>query len=74
MDSKTIALLTPEGFDERFWDNASKYKTYKKADEKLEDEYKTYFGKRKYSDYNSFRVCRDRRIKKGNNVTQRIIL
>lgn len=71
MDSKIIALLTPEGFDERFWDNASKYKTYKKAYEKLEDEYKTYFGKRKYSDYNSYRVCRDRRIKKGNIVTHR---
>jgi hypothetical protein len=33
-----------------------------------------YFGKRKYSDYNSYRVCRDRRIKKSNIVTHRRII
>lgn len=63
MDIKILTLLTPSGFDERFWDNAAQCKTYKLAYEKLEEEYETYFGRRKYSDYNSFRNCRDRRIK-----------
>ena len=65
MDSKIIALLTPDGFDERFWDNAAQSKTYKIAYEKVEQEYESYFGKRKYSDYNSYRNCRDKRIKKN---------
>ncbi len=65
MDIKIISLLSPEGFDERFWDLASQTKTYKEAYEKLEQEYEEYFSKRKYSDYNSYRNCRDRRLKKA---------
>lgn len=67
MDNKILALLTPDGFDERFWDEASKTKTYKKAYEILENEYQSYFKKRRYSDYNSFRNCRDKRLKKKAN-------
>ena len=66
MDIKIIALLTPEGFDERFWEVASETKTYKEAYELVEKEYQENFRQRKYSDYNSFRNCRDRRLKKGN--------
>ena len=65
MDIKIISLLSPEGFDERFWDLASQTKTYKEAYDKLEQEYEEYFSKRKYSDYNSYRNCRDRRLKKA---------
>ena len=66
MDIKIIALLTPEGFDERFWEVASETKTYKEAYELVEKEYEENFRQRKYSDYNSFRNCRDRRLKKRN--------
>ena len=63
---KIIDLLTPEGFDERFWEVASETKTYKEAYELVEKEYQENFRQRKYSDYNSFRNCRDRRLKKRN--------
>ena len=66
MDIKIIALLTPEGFDQRFWEVASKTKTYKEAYELVEKEYEANFRQRRYSDYNSFRNCRDRRLKKRN--------
>ena len=39
MDLKIIALLTPEGFDKRFWSNAAKTKAYKEAYEQVEEEY-----------------------------------
>ncbi len=65
MDINIIALLSPEGFDEKFWDKAAQTKTYKEAYEKVEEEYQFYFKKRRYSDYNSYRNCRDRRLKKA---------
>ncbi len=66
MDIKIIALLTPEGFDQRFWEVASETKTYKEAYELVEKEYEANFRQRRYSDYNSYRNCRDRRLKKRN--------
>jgi hypothetical protein len=65
IDLKILALLSPNGFDERFWNNCKKTKTYKEAYEKTEKEFQNYFGKRKYSDYNSYRGARDKRIKKN---------
>tara|TARA_R100001440_G_scaffold74743_2_gene100558 strand:+ start:681 stop:887 length:207 start_codon:yes stop_codon:yes gene_type:complete len=65
IDIKIIALLTPEGFDERFWSEASNTKTYKQAYENVEKDFEKYFQRRKYSDYNSYRNCRDKRIKKN---------
>ena len=47
MDERIIRLITPEGFDEKFWDNAAHCKTYKIAYEKVEEEYESIFGKRK---------------------------
>ena len=66
MELKIIALLTPEGFDQRFWEVASETKTYKEAYELVEKEYEANFRQRRYSDYNSYRNCRDRRLKKRN--------
>ena len=67
IDLKILALLSPNGFDERFWKYAKETKTYVEAYEKTEIEHAEHFGKRKYSDYNSFRNCRDRRIKRNAN-------
>ena len=66
MDLKIIALLSPEGFDQRFWEVASETKTYKEAYELVVKEYEANFKHRRYSDYNSFRNCRDKRLKKRN--------
>ena len=68
MDFKIIALLSPEGFDKRFWHLARQSKTYKEAYELLEQEYESNFNARKYSDYNSFRNCRDKRLKKAKKT------
>ena len=68
IDLKILALLTPNGFDDRFWKNAKETKTYVEAYEKTEIEYEKHFGKRKYSDYNSYTTSRNKRIKKHNQV------
>ena len=65
IDLKILALLSPKGFDERFWKHAKESKTYIEAYEKTEMEHEKHFGKRRYSDYNRFRNCRDRRIKRN---------
>ena len=68
IDLKILALPTPKGFDERFWKHAKESKTYIEAYEKTEMEHEKHSGKRRYSDYNSFRNCRDRRIKLRNCI------
>jgi hypothetical protein len=66
IELKILALLTPNGFDERFWKYAKETKTYVEAYEKTEIEYEKHFGKRKYSDYNSYTTSRNKRLKKHN--------
>ena len=68
IDLKILALLSPNGFDERFWKNSKDSKTYMEAYEKTEIEHEKHFGKRKYSDYNSYTTSRNKRIKKNNQV------
>lgn len=68
IELKILALLSPNGFDERFWKNAKDSKTYVAAYEKTEIEYEKHFGKRRYADYNSFTTSRNKRIKKNNQV------
>ena len=50
IEFKILALLSPNGFDERFWKHSKNSKTYKAAYEKTENEFAEHFGKRKYSD------------------------
>ena len=66
IELKILALLTPNGFDDRFWKYAKETKTYVEAYEKTEIEYEKHFGKRKYSDYNSYTTSRNKRLKKHN--------
>lgn len=63
-----LALLSPRGFEDRFHQHCKKEKTYRRAYEETEKEYSEYFGKTRYSGYDSFRVCRDRKYKKRNIV------
>ena len=58
-----IYIYSASGFVREFWDRSKEYKTLKSAYESVEQEHIELFGKRKYSDYNSFRVCRDRKLK-----------
>tara|TARA_R100000781_G_C3996431_1_gene98767 strand:- start:58 stop:252 length:195 start_codon:yes stop_codon:yes gene_type:complete len=59
-----LLLLSADGFIREFWKKTKKHKTLISAYEELEIEYQEIFGKRRYSDYDSFRVCRDRKIKR----------
>jgi len=61
-----LALLSPEGFEKRFYKNCKETKTNFEAYEVTEKEYKKIFNKRKYSSYDSFRVSMTKRIKKRN--------
>jgi hypothetical protein len=56
-----IRIYSATGFVREFWEKVKEHKTLKSAYESLEKEHIEIFGKRKYSDYNSFRVCRDRK-------------
>ena len=58
-----IRIYSADGFIREFWLRSKDYKYLKDAYESLEKEHIELFGKRKYSDYNSFRSCRDRKIK-----------
>tara|TARA_R100001509_G_scaffold73068_1_gene40780 strand:+ start:2556 stop:2753 length:198 start_codon:yes stop_codon:yes gene_type:complete len=64
IDKEILILLRADGFVQKFWEKTKNHKTYKAAYEELEKEYEELFGERRYSDYNSFRICRDRKIKK----------
>ena len=58
-----LILISADGFVREFWKRTKRHKTLIAAYEELETEYETTFGKRRYSDYNSFRICRDRKTK-----------
>ncbi len=59
-----LILLSAKGFEERFFYYSKNEKTYIRAYEKTEQEYKEHFGKNKYSSYDSFRVVMNRKNKK----------
>ena len=59
-----LILLSPDGFRDRFHYYCRHEKTNIKAYEKVETEYETHYGKRKYSSYDSFRVVMSRKLKK----------
>jgi len=57
-----IKLLSASGFDQEFFRNLAKSKTKKEAYEKTEETYRSFFKKRRYSSFDSYRVARDYRI------------
>tara|TARA_R100000656_G_scaffold81756_1_gene59804 strand:+ start:3251 stop:3463 length:213 start_codon:yes stop_codon:yes gene_type:complete len=63
---EVLTLLSPDGFEKKFHFYCSETKTYAEAYEKTEQEYEAAFGKRKYSGYDSFRVVKNKRLKKRN--------
>jgi|TARA_R110000787_G_scaffold70574_4_gene156825 hypothetical protein len=59
-----LVLLSPKGFEERFHYHSRREKTYVKAYEEAEKDYESYFGKRRYASYDSFRTIMQRKYKK----------
>lgn len=57
------ATLTSEGFEEVFFSQARTSSSYMEAYEKVEAWHEDTFGRRKYSDYNSFRNAKTQRHK-----------
>ena len=62
---ETKDLGTPDGFINVYWDQCKKYTTYEAAYEATELLHIKYFGYRRYKGYESFRVVKNRRIKKN---------
>ena len=56
-------LLTVKGFDAEFFKNLAISKTHYEAYDKTEELYRSYFGRNRYSSFNSYRNARDNRIK-----------
>jgi hypothetical protein len=63
-----LVLLSPNGFEDRFHKNCKLSKTYMEAYEKTEEEYQEYFGKTRYSSYDSFRVVMQRKMKQSSKI------
>jgi hypothetical protein len=61
-------LLTSKGFIDAFWEMLSYYCSHELAYDAVERQYEAQFGKKKYSSFDSFRICRDKFISKRNEV------
>lgn len=59
-----LALLTHEGYDDRYHHHCKTSRTYQEAYEKTEKEFSEYYDMRKYSSYDSFRVSHNKRLKR----------
>ena len=59
--------MTADGFEELFFNAARTSSTYMEAYEKVEVWHEETFGKRKYSEYNSFRNAKTQRHHKNDS-------
>lgn len=63
MNFKRIAkMIDPKGFDRLFEREIPHHPTYEEAFNALNDEYKGATGNNRYSNYDSYRKSRERRI------------
>ena len=67
-DLASNCSMTYDGFSKVYFANVSACASNSEAYEKAEQLHVQYFGKRKYSDYNSFRNLRDRHYKNGSHT------
>lgn len=68
IERQYLELLTVEGFIKRYWEMLPDYGNCISAYEAVERQYDWAFGKRKYSDYETFRVTLSRFNSKKNNT------
>ena len=60
-----LELNTDEGFDKMFWSMTGEYTgSYELAYEATERLFIEYFGRRRYANYESYRISRNRKLKK----------
>ena len=59
-----LKLLTPKGFIEYYYKICLEYNTNIEAYEATEKLYYKWFGKNRYSNYESFRIVKNRNLKK----------
>lgn len=59
-DNELRKLVNPKEFVNAWFRMLPAHKTYEEAYEALEAEYENYFKRRRYADYNSFRVVKSR--------------
>ncbi len=59
------ALITTKGFIEYFWQMSLEYTTQIEAYDATERAHQTHFGSRKYASFESFRINRDRYLRKS---------
>jgi hypothetical protein len=64
----TDSTMTAAGFEEVFFDETRTSITYIEAYEKAETFHEEVFGKRRYSDYDSFRKAKDQKHNKKNDT------
>jgi hypothetical protein len=67
---RLLKCLDAKGFISEVQHRISNKKNMLQAYEELENEMQIHFGKRKYSDYATFRVTLSRETKKKNNPTK----
>lgn len=65
LEPHVLKLMTAEGFDARFFEMCQHYPTDALAYEAVERQYESYFGKRRYSNYESYRKTKNKRINKS---------
>jgi len=58
------ALFTSDGFISEYYELMGDYQNQQKAYEALERQFFRIFGRRKYKSFESFRQCRNRKLKK----------
>jgi len=64
IDKYILELLTVEGFIKRYLEMLTDYGSCQHAYEAAERQYEANFGKRKYSDYDTFRTILSRHVNK----------
>jgi len=63
LTDQAYRILTTAGFDQEFFKNLASSSTQKEAYEKTEALYQSFFKKRRYSCFDSYRKVRDARIR-----------
>jgi hypothetical protein len=67
ISSRQLKMRTPEGFDQLFEQAINKGKTQPEVFEQMNAEFKEAFGESRYKNFESYRVTRQKRIKKKLN-------
>lgn len=66
LEPHILILMTSEGFDKRFFEMCQLYPNNSLAYEAVERQFESYFGKRKYANYESYRKTKNKRVKRSS--------